>query len=291
MHEMLFVASGLRLPIVMGVVNRALSAPLNIWNDEQDSFSERDSGWIQLYVENAQESFDTHIQAYKIAEELKTPVMVCLDGYVVSHTYEPIKLLEKQKVNQFLGEYSSDASLNPTKPVTMGPVGTPEFYMHFRKQQQDALEKAKEVIMKVNREFASMSKRVYGNGLIETIGLEGKENALVTIGSVTGTARAVLEKVGNIGIIRVRSLRPFPAEELQKTCANLKSIGVLEKDISIGANGSLYDEVRSALYGLKTKPAVSGFIAGLGGRDIKLEDVELVMKKIKSRKEGVEWVL
>jgi len=244
-----------------------------------------------LYVESAQEAFDTHIQAYKIAEELKLPVMVCLDGYIISHTYEPVVFLEKQNVEKFLGKYRPDVSLNPAKPVTMGTVGTPEYYIHFRKQQQDAMEKAKEIIMKVNREFASMSKRVYGNGLVETIGLEGKEHALVTIGSVTGTARSVLEKMGNIGIIRVRSLRPFPTEELQKICGNLKSIGVLEKDISIGANGGLYDEVRSALYNLKNRPKVSGFIAGLGGKDIKPEEIEAVTEKIKSGKEGVEWML
>ncbi len=291
MHEMLFVASGLRLPIVMGVANRALSSPLNIWNDQQDSFSQRDTGWIQLYVENAQEAFDTHIQAYKIAEAVKMPVMVCLDGYVVSHTYEPVEMIEKQKAKGFVGNYLPEVSLNPSKPVTMGPVATPEYYIYFRKQQQDAMEKAKKEIMKVNREFASMAGRAYGNGLLETICLDGKENALITIGSVAGTARAVLEKIENIGIIRVRSLRPFPAEELQKVCMGLKSVGILEKDVSVGANGSLYDEVKAALYGLEQKPKVSGFIAGLGGKDIKPEDIEVVMKKIKAGKEGVEWVL
>ncbi|MFQ5647894.1 MAG: pyruvate ferredoxin oxidoreductase [Candidatus Aenigmatarchaeota archaeon] len=290
MSEMLFVASGMRLPIVMTVANRALSAPLNIWNDQSDSFAERDSGWIQLYVESAQEAFDTQMQAFKIAEETLTPVMVCMDGYVLSHTYEPVKLLEPGLVERFLPPYKPPVSLNPAKPATMGPVGDPQYYMIFKKQQQDALEKAPEVIRAVNREFASLSGRAWGNGLIEKVGLEGKSHAIITIGSVTGTARELADKL-EIGIIKVKSLRPFPAEELRQACSGLESIGVIEKDISFGANGALYDEVKAALYTLDTRPKVSGFIAGLGGRDITLKDMESVMKKIKAGKEGTEWVM
>lgn len=290
MHEMLFVASGMRLPIVMAVANRALSAPLNIWNDQQDSFASRDSGWIQLYVESAQEAFDTQIQAFKIAEELSTPVMVCLDGYVLSHTYEQVELIGQEKVNRFLPPYKPKVSLNPARPVTMGPVGDPTYYIQFKRQQQDALEKAPEVIRKVNREFSSLSGRSWGNGLIEKIGMGGKKHAIVTIGSLTGTARELQERAG-IGIIKVKSLRPFPAEEIRKACQGLESVGVIEKDVSLGTNGALYDEIRSALYTLEKRPKVSGFIAGLGGRDITLKDVESVMEKIKSGREGTEWIL
>jgi len=290
MHEMLFIASGMRLPIVMTVVNRALSAPLNIWNDQQDSFAERDSGWIQLYVESAQEAFDTHIQAFKIAEQTLTPVMVCMDGYVLSHTYEPVKLLSPEMINRFLPPYKPKVSLNPAKPVTMGPVGDPKYYMVFKKQQQDALEKALEVIKTVNREFSNLSGRAWGNGLVEKIGLEGKKHAIVTIGSLTGTARELAEKAG-LGIIKVKALRPFPAEDLRRACSGLESVGIVEKDISLGSNGALYDEIRSALYTLKERPKVSGFIAGLGGRDITLKDMESIMEKIKEGREGTEWVL
>ena len=290
MHEMLFVASGMRLPIVMTNVNRTLSAPINIWNDMQDSFAERDSGWIQLYCENAQEVFDTHIQAFRIAEETLLPVMVCLDGYIVSHTSEPVEFLSEEKVRKFLPEYKPRFSLNPSKPITMGSLGTPEHFIYFKKQQDEAMEKALEVIRKVNREYSSISGRLYGNGLIETVNMQGKDSALITLGSVAGTARHLLDKMG-IGLIRFKSLRPFPAEELEKACQNLKSVGVLEKDISLGCNGALYNEVRSALYGLENKPKVSGFIAGLGGRDITLKDMEMVMKKIKDRREGVEWLI
>lgn len=289
MHEMLFAASGMRLPVVMSVANRALNSPLNIWNDQQDSFAQRDSGWVQLYVENAQEAFDTQIQAFKIAEEVRLPVMVCLDGYVITHTYEPMELIEQEVVDKFLPKFKPVDTLNPSKPLTLGAVGGPEHYILFRKQQQEAMEKAAEAIQKANIEYSSAVGRKYGNGLIEIVNLEGKDSALITIGSVAGTVRPLLDKE-NMGMIRIRTLRPFPVEDIRKACANLKSIGVLEKDISIGANGALYDEVKAALYDTDNQPKVSGFIAGLGGRDITEKDIELVLKKIKSEKEGVEWV-
>jgi len=289
MHEILFIASGMRLPIVMGVANRSLSAPINIWNDQQDSFSQRDSGWIQLYVENAQEAFDTQIQSFKIAEEARLPVMVCLDGYVVSHTYEPVETLSQETVDKFLPAYKPKASLNPAKPITMGPLATPEHFMSFKQQQQEGIEKALDIIKRVNREYASASGRSYGNGLIELVGMEGKEHALLTIGSVAGTARELLESEG-IGMIRIKSLRPFPSEDIAKACQGLQSVGILEKDVSIGNTGALYAEVRSALYDKEQQPKVSGFIAGLGGKDITLDDIKNVSEKIKSEAGTVEWL-
>lgn len=290
MHEMLFVASGMRLPIVMTNVNRTLSSPINIWNDQSDSFAERDSGWVQLYCENAQEIFDTHVQAFRIAEETLLPVMVCLDGYILSHTSEPVEFLDREAVGKFLPGYRPGFSLNPTKPITMGSLGTPEHFIYFKKQQDEAMGKALETIRKVNREYSSISGRLYGNGLIEMVNMDGKDSALITLGSVAGTARALLEKMG-IGLIRLKSLRPFPLEELRKACQGLKSLGVLEKDISPGCNGALYNEVRSALYDSGERPRVSGFIAGLGGRDISMRDMEMVMKGIKQGKEVVEWIM
>ena len=290
MHEMLFVASGMRLPIVMAVSNRSLSAPLSIWNDQQDSFSQRDSGWIQLYVENAQEMFDTQIQAFRIARETETPVMVCMDGFIISHTYEPIELLEQAKVEKFLPKLNQSAKLDPSKPVTMGPVGTPEYYMKFKKQQQDVMEKAKDVIKNANDEYEKISGRRYGDGMVETIDLKGKDCALLTIGSLTGSARELAREKG-VGIIRIRCLRPFPVEELRRVCKGLKSIGVAEKDISFGANGALYDEVKAALYGMEREPKISNFIIGLGGKPISLDDVASMMEKIRKGKEGVDWVM
>ncbi len=289
MHEILFIASGLRLPIVMGVANRSLSAPINIWNDQQDSVSQRDAGWIQLYVENAQEAFDTHVQTFKIAEETRLPTMVCLDGYLISHTYEPVNILDASSVSRFLPRYKPKVSLNPSNPIAMGTLATPEHFMEFKKQQQEAMENATGVIKRVNREYASVSERSYGNGLIETTNLDGKEHAIITMGSVAGTARSMLEKEG-IGMIRVKAMRPFPKEDIIKACQNIRSVGVLEKDVSLGSEGSLYTEVRSALYNTGSKPKVLGFIAGLGGKDITLDDMKNIMKKIKSEKENVSWV-
>ncbi len=290
MHEILFIAAGMRLPIVMTVANRSLSAPLSIWNDQQDSFSQRDAGWVQLYVENAQEAFDTHVQAFRIARDSSLPVMVCLDGFVISHTYEAVDILSEKGVRRFLGGYTPAMKLDPGRPVTMGALATPEYYMRFRKQVQDAIKDSRRIIMDVNRDYARVSGRNYGNGLIETVGLEGKKHALITIGSATGTAREVAGKEG-VGIIKVRSLRPFPAEDIRNACKSLESVGVMEKAISLGANGALYDEVKSALYPLKKRPGVLGVIAGLGGKDIMLEDMQGVVKKIRQGREGVEWLL
>jgi pyruvate ferredoxin oxidoreductase alpha subunit len=290
MHEMLFIASGMRLPIVMTVANRSLSAPLSIWNDQQDSIASRDCGWVQLYVENAQEAYDTHIQAFRIAEEIHNPVMVCMDGFVVSHTYENTNFEKDSRVKAFIPKYKPLFALNPDKPITMGALGTPHYFVQFRKQQQETLEKSIPVITRVNNAFARKFGRGYGDGLIETDNLKGKKHALVTIGSVTGTTRELAREMG-IGIIKVKAFRPFPVESLQKACSGLESIGVIEKDISIGAAGALHDEVRSALYPLKKRPKVSGYIAGIGGRDITLNDVKGIIRKVKSGSEKVEWIM
>jgi pyruvate ferredoxin oxidoreductase alpha subunit len=290
MHEMLFIASSMRLPVVMTVVNRSLSAPLSIWNDQQDSFSQRDTGWIQLYVEDGQEAHDTQVQAFRIAQEANLPVMVCIDGFMLSHVYEPVEYMTQAQVSKFVPKYKPEYTLDPGKPVTMGTLGTPQYYMRFRKQLHDAVLASRDTIRRVNSEFSSSFGRSYGNGLIEEISMKERKHALITIGSVTGTARAVAEKEG-VGIIKVRALRPFPEEDLRRACSGLESVGVLEKDISLGANGSLFDEVKAALYGLGNPPVISNFIAGIGGRDITMDDLSGVMRKIKAAKELREWLM
>jgi pyruvate ferredoxin oxidoreductase alpha subunit len=289
MHELLFVASGMRLPVVMTVVNRSLSAPLNIWNDQTDSMAERDSGWIQLYVENAQEAFDTQIQAFKIAEQTSVPVMVCMDGYLISHTFENVSYLDKKAVKRFLPAFKPEVTLNPSKPVSMGTLATPDYFMQFRKEQNEAVLAAKDTIKSVNREYGALSKRIYGNGLIEKVNLEGKKFALITIGSVTGTAREYLPK--DFGIIKVKAMRPFPHEEILAACKGLASVGVIEKDISVGNEGALYTEIKACLYGSGCSTKLSGYIAGLGGKDITPKNMESVFEKIRSRETGTEWVM
>ncbi len=297
MHEMLFVASGMRLPIVMAVANRALSAPINIWNDHQDSISERDSGWVQLYVESAQEALDTIIQAYRIAESRNVlmPVMVCLDGFTLSHLWEPVDVPTKAKVNQFLPKYRANhAYLDPRKPITQGPVGFPDSFMHFRKMQQDAMANALKVITKANSEFRRKLGRSYGNGLIEAYRTKGAQYAVVAMGSACGTARHVVDtmrKEGKkVGMIKVKSFRPFPSEEIIKAAKGLKGLAVLDRNVSPGNGGALAAEIRSVLKGSKT--AVSSFIAGLGGRDITPEDIkDALSKSMKQKKADERWIL
>jgi len=286
MWELLYIASGMRLPIVMNVANRSLSAPLNIWNDWSDSIGCRDSGWIQLYCETAQEALDTTIQAYKIAEnkDILLPVIVCIDGFYVSHTFEPVDIPES--VKGFLEKYKPHVTLDPKNPITQGSYATPAYYQEFKEQQQIAIEKSKQLIKKVNSEFSSKFKRKYGNGLIELTNMDSADYAIVTMGSIAGTIKHVLkkEKIKDIGLVRLKSYRPFPEEELKKTLSSVKSIGVLEKDISLGIGGALWSELRFI-----QKP-MANFIAGLGGRDIKEDEIKQIFSAIRKKKQGIHWI-
>jgi len=296
MHEILFVVSGMRLPIVMAVANRALSAPINIWNDHQDSVSARDAGWIQLYVESAQEAIDTIIQAYKIAENRKVllPVMVCLDGFTLSHVYEPVDIPEKKDVDKFLPKYNPLFKLDPEKPVTMGPIGFPNTYMDFRKETHEAMLNSMEVIKDTNKEFKKSFNRPYGNGLIETYKINDAEYAVATMGTACGTTRVVVDELRKqgkkVGLIKIKSFRPFPKEEIISCCKNIKGIAVIDKNISLGNEGALLTEFKSAFYNQKEKPVINGFIAGLGGRDITPDHIKTAFKKVENSND-IEWLL
>jgi pyruvate ferredoxin oxidoreductase alpha subunit len=286
MWELLYVASGMRLPIVMNVANRALSAPLNIWNDWSDSIGCRDSGWIQLYCETAQEALDTTIQAYKIAENKNVllPVMVCIDGFYLSHIFEPVDVPES--VKKFLGNYKPNAVLDPDNPITQGAYATPDYYQEFKEQQQIAMNRAKEVIQKANKEFSSIFNRKYGNGLFELFNMDSAKHAIVTMGTLAGTIKHILteKKIKDIGLVRLRSYRPFPLNELEKILENVQSIGVLEKDVSLGLGGALWSELRAI------KKPMAGFIGGLGGRDVKINDILNVFDFVRKKKQGVFWI-
>jgi len=291
MHEVLHVVSGMRLPVVMAVANRALSAPINIWNDHQDSVSARDTGWIQLYVESAQEALDSVIMAYKIAEDHKIllPVMVCLDGFTLTHVYEPVDIPAQTKVRKFLPKFNSYYNLNPKKPITMGPVGFPDSFMEFKKQEQNAMEVAKKAIKKVNTDFKKSFGRSYGNGLIETYNLKGAKDVIVGMGTICGTAKFVsdeLKKKGKkVGVIKIKSYRPFPAEDLKNIAKKVKRFIVIDRNISLGHEGALATDIKASLFGIKTK--VDGFIAGLGGRDITGDDMKYMLK---SKNVESEWI-
>jgi pyruvate ferredoxin oxidoreductase alpha subunit len=217
------------------------------------------------------------------------PIMSCMDGFMLSHMYEPVEYLSQEQVRKFLPKYKPKYALDPKKPVTHGTLATPAYYMQYRKDLQDAMMDSKEVIKKVNSEFKKAFGRGYGNGLLQKIDMKGKKHAVITIGSMTGTVREVAGKEG-VGIIKLKSLRPFPEEDLREACSGLESVGIMEKDISLGANGTLYDEIRAALFGVKDPPKVSSFIVGIGGRDITMDDVSSICRKIKSGKEIREWV-
>jgi pyruvate ferredoxin oxidoreductase alpha subunit len=285
MHEMLFVASGCRVPVVMAVANRALSAPLNIHGDHSDSMAQRDSGWIQLYAENAQEAYDSIIQAFRIAENLDVllPVMVGLDGFTLSHTLENVEALFDETVQAFVGVRKLSNvmthegktvpfKLDPANPMTMGPIALQNYYFEFKRQQEEAMKIALDIIQQVNSEYAKISGRSYGNGLVEEYCLEDAEVAVICLGSTAGTMKTVVDALRQdavkAGLLRLRTFRPFPVEVLRSALANVKAVAVMDKCMSFGGNGGpVFHEIRHVLYDGAVRPYVVNYIYGLGGRD------------------------
>lgn len=283
MHENLFVASGIRLPIVMVIVNRALGAPNTIHADFSDSLDQRDTGWIQIYVENAQEAHDMIVQAYRIAEDKRVllPVTICFEGIIVSHYMEPVELLDQEKVDQFLPSYQPDhVILDPDRPMSVGLVVMDDaYYTEYRYQQQEAMDRSKGVIQEVDDLFGQTFGRNYG-GLISAEDMEDAEVALLTLGSMASTARSVVQRLRQekdipIGLVKLRSVRPFPDRELVECLSDVKAVAVLEKDVSIGAGGVVYTELsRSVNSGGNDGPILIDYILGLGGRDVTPDDIE-----------------
>ena len=291
MHEMLFIASGMRLPIVMAFANRAMSAPINIWNDHSDTMAERDSGWLQFYCENSQEAYDTTIMSYMISEsnDVMLPSMVFVDGFTLSHLWEPVEFLTDGEVAKFLLSFSPKFKLDASSPKTFGALAFPNAYMEFKKQQHDAMLDSIRVIKKVNSDFMKKFGRGYGDGLIETYKMEGAKTAFIAMGSVCSTSRTVIDKLRKqgkkVGLIKIKAFRPFPIEELRKMTNGLGGIAVIDRAISLGSYGPLFTESKSAVPDLK----MNNFIMGLGGRDVNEEMIEGVIKKI-GQKSEVEWV-
>jgi pyruvate ferredoxin oxidoreductase alpha subunit len=293
MYEILPILSGMRLPAVMAVANRTVAAPINIWNDHSDSMSARDQGWIQLYVESSQECVDTIIQCYKIAEDKKImlPTMMCLDGFSLSHVYENVDLPGQKKVDSFLPSFKMEDKLDVKNPKTFGPIGFPDTFMELKKQQQDSMLNALEVIKKVNKDYAKEFGKSYGDGLIELFEMDDAEYAILALGTICGTAKAkareLRSKGKKVGVIKLRSFRPFPVESLKKATKNLKGLAVLDRHISLGAKGPVFTEINSDI----SETNVFGYIAGLGGRDVTLEHIESVFKDLETGKQSREWLL
>ena len=276
MHEMLHWASGARLPIVLVNVNRAIGPPWNIWSDQSDSLSQRDTGWIQLYCENNQEVLDTILQAYRIAESVNLPVMVVLDAYVLSHTSEAVEIPTMEEVDQFLPPYCPEYPIDTQEPMAFSVITTPEYFLEFRYKIQKAMEQVPEVAKKVDDEFRSRFSRGYG--AIERYGKKEAEILLMTSGTVTGTSRIVIQKLIEKGYsvagIKIKRFRPFPSEEIYEEIKGAKKLAVIDRNLSAGVGGIFAQELRASLYSRGERPQVFGFISGLGGRDITPELIE-----------------
>jgi len=276
MHEMLHWASGARLPIVLVNVNRALGAPWNIWGDQSDSVSQRDTGWIQLYCENNQEVLDTILQAYLIAETVRLPVMVVLDAFVLSHTAEAVEIPSIEEVDSILPPFCPDYPIDTQEPRSYSVITTPDYFLEFRYKVQKAMEQVPEVAKKVDDEFKTRFGRGYG--AIERYGKEGAEVLLMTSGTVTSTSRTVIRKLMEKGLsvagIKIKRFRPFPSEEICETIQGAKKIAVIDRNLSAGVGGVFAQELRASLYPREERPQVFGFVSGLGGRDITPELIE-----------------
>jgi pyruvate/2-oxoacid:ferredoxin oxidoreductase alpha subunit len=311
MHEMLHWAAGARLPVVLACVNRAIGAPWNVLNDQQDSISQRDTGWIQIYARNNQEILDSTIQAYRIAESVYVPVMVCFDGYVLSHTEMPVDVPSQEDVDRFLPPYKAHTILDPANPknynlVTLAdPRANAEGvlchgYMELRYLLQEALQNSAETIIKVGQEFGELFGRNYTN-MFWKDNLDDADIVIVAMGSLAMEAKVTMSMLREdglkVGVLGLRVFRPFPKAALVKALEKARLILVFDKNISYGSEGATCSEIKSALYGSQTKAAIRNFIVGLGGRDIKARELaDAVRKSLPSLKRGAlniehpEWI-
>ncbi|KYH34599.1 NADH-dependent phenylglyoxylate dehydrogenase subunit alpha [Clostridium tepidiprofundi DSM 19306] len=293
MAEVLPYTSGARLPVVMMNANRALATPWNIYGDQTDSLMLLNSGWIQVYVEDAQEALDMIIQAYKIAEDenVLMPMMVNLDGFVLTHTYELVEIPEQEKVDEFLPPFKTDNKMDLDNPKSLCITAGNNWNLEFKIKQELDMRKSVEVIERVDKEYGDMFGRYYG-GMVDKYRCDDAEYVLVTVGSVTGTARIVVDKMRDmghkVGVLKLRYLRPFPREVVAEVGSEVKAIGVIDKDISYGYEGTIFTNVNSALVELKELPKTMNFIAGLGGRDITKENVENMFIKLMEIVDGKE---
>lgn len=292
MWEVLYVAASNRLPLMMEVVNRALSGPININAEHSDSMGARDSGWIQIYAENNQEVYDNTIQAYRISEhkDVKLPIMICQDGFITSHAVENIELIETDAVKNFVGTYQPEHYLlNPEETMAVGPYAVSPYCMEAKRAQAQAMMNAKQVILDVAKEFETISGRKYG--FFEEYKLDDAEYAIVAIGSVCGTIKDAIDQLREqgvkVGLLKVRVFRPFPGKEMADALKNCKAIAIMDRCEGYNANGGpLGAELGSALYRNKATAETVNIIYGLSGRDVKVSDIEEVYDKLQDLAKG-----
>lgn len=273
MAEVLFNIAGMRLPVIITCANRAISAPINIWNDHSDALVVRDAGWVMLFAEDNQEAADMHPQAFKIAEDpnILLPVMINMDGFILTHAFEPVDIPEQAEVDAFLPKFNPVNYLTVKDPKTFGALAEPQWYAETRYKLAETHEDVKPLIEKTADDFKKAFGRYYG-GLIDTYRFDDAERVFVAMGSLVGTLKEVVDdlraKGEKVGVLKIRSYRPFPKEKLIEVCGHVKEMIVLEKAFSFGSGGMLQEELRAVFYGQKNQPKISGFVLGLGGRDI-----------------------
>lgn len=297
MGEVIFNIAGMRLPLVMTCANRAISAPINIWNDQQDSVSLRDAGWIQLYAENNQEAVDFHLMGYRISEDksIYLPVMVCMDGFILTHGIEMVDMPEQEKVDKFLPAYQPLYKLDPAEPISMGLLADPDYYMETRFAIEETFKNVLKLIPEVSGEFKGIFGRDYKDCLVEEYYTKDAEKVIVAMGSVCGTIKEVVDefraKGKKVGLLRIISFRPFPYQKVCEALKNIPKVAVLDKAVSLGAYSPLACEIKAAFAGKKKAPAViSSFVAGLGGRDITPESIKDILRKLTQKEVDLEFI-
>ncbi len=290
MTEVLYNIAGMRLPVIVTDANRAVSAPINIWNDQQDVMVIRDAGWIMLFGETVQEVCDLHILAYKVGESLELPVMVNLDGFVLTHVVEPVDIATEEEVKKYLPPYTPKEYLDTEKPLTFGAFATPQHYMEIRKELHDDLVSSEKKLQKEMKEF----KKFFGRSLnlIEYYGDKDADTVIVAMGSVLGTIKEAVDELKkdkkNVGVLKIVSFRPFPDAKIAEILAKAKNIAVVDKSISLGQEGIIATEIKRALMGQKKN--IVSYILGLGGRDITKNMIKQVYSTVKNPKEKVIFV-
>lgn len=287
MWEELLLAASNRMPVALALVNRTLSGPLNINCDHTDGMGARDTGWIQIYAENNQEAYDNMVQAYRISEhkDVRLPIMICQDGFITSHAVENIELLEDEEVKNFVGEYEPENYLlNPECPMAVGPYSITDYYMEAKRNQAEGMKHVSQVVLDVAKEFAELSGREYG--LFEEYCMEDAERAVIIIGSAAGTTKDAIDKLRaqgeKVGMIKIRLFRPFPADEIAEALKEVKAVAIMDRAESYTNHGGpLGADVMAALFRARSQALAINYIYGLGGRDVRVEDMEAVYETLK----------
>jgi pyruvate ferredoxin oxidoreductase alpha subunit len=296
MGEVIFNIAGMRLPLVLTDANRSVSAPINIWNDHQDTVSLRDAGWVQFYVEDNQEALDFHFLAYRLSEDksIMLPVMVCMDGFILTHGIETVDMPTQEQVDKFLPAYNPLYKLDVENPLTLGPLADPDYYMEARYAIHETQKKVLKLIPQLTQEFAKIFGRTY-NGLIEGYQIKDAERVIVAMGSVCGTIKDVVDELRKkgkkVGLLKVTSYRPFPGQEIYDALKSIPKVAVLDRALSLGSYAPLAGEIKAVFFGKKKKPQIiSSFIAGMGGRDITRDSIKEIFRLLTQKEKACEFI-